>query len=604
MIQHSHQGRHYTAVAFGKRCREAGDARSGEFRRGSQRPGTPAWRDAPNMDRLRGSRRTRMLRCHMATQEVGSSTELPYRAAHPRCRLLFLVPVLMAFAGCMVGPNYQRPKVSVSPSFGETGDPRLSAESTNYQDWWKAFNDPVLDRLVARAYRDNLTLQQASVRVLQARAQLGIAVGEVFPQTQQAIGSVEYNRTSDRAATAAAFKGSVAYWQSQIGAQATWELDFWGRIRRGIQSADASLLATLADYDNTLVTLTADVANTYIGLRTAEERIRIARENVETQEQTLKIVESRFRNGTVTQLDVEQARTVLLNTQATLPTLETQRRQARDALSVLLGMPPSDLADLLQGPSAIPVSPPEVIVGIPADLLRRRPDIRSAELQAVAQSAQIGVARAELFPAFSLLGNLVLLSTDLGTFKLSDMFRWGARQVQVGPSVQWNILNYGQITNNVRVQDASFQQLLLAYQRAVISAQQDVEDNLVAFLRAQDRADFLAKSVTSSRTAVSLAVLRYREGVTDFTTVLTAQQALLSQQDNLATTLGNISTSLVGVYRALGGGWEIREGDDIVPAEIKAEMRRRTNWGDLLAPTTYNLPASRQPRATPRFPDW
>jgi NodT family efflux transporter outer membrane factor (OMF) lipoprotein len=543
----------------------------------------------------------------MAIPEVGCPSTDHEIGSWIRSGLILLVPVLLAFAGCMVGPNYQRPKVSVSPNWGDTGDQRVSTESTTYRGWWRAFNDPVLDRLIAQAYRDNLTLQQAGVRVLQARAQLGIAVGEVFPQTQQVIGSVEYNRTSDRAATAAFFPSgasSFSYWQSQIGAQATWELDFWGRIRRGIESADASLLATLADYDNTLVTLTADVANTYIALRTAEERIRIARENVETQEQTLKIVESRFRNGTVTQLDVEQARTVLLNTQATVPTLETQRRQARDALSVQLGMPPSDLADLLEGPSVIPVSPPEVIVGIPADLLRRRPDIRSAELQAVAQSAQIGVARAELFPAFSLIGNLVLLSTDLGTFKLSDMFRWGARQVQVGPSVQWNILNYGQITNNVRVQDASFQQQLLSYQRAVISAQQDVEDNLVAFLRAQDRADFLAKSVTSSRRALSIAVLRYREGVTDFTTVLTAQQALLSQQDSLATTLGNISTSLVGVYRALGGGWEIREGEDIVPAEIKAEMRKRTNWGGLLTPTTYNLPASREPRSTPRLPDW
>jgi NodT family efflux transporter outer membrane factor (OMF) lipoprotein len=519
-------------------------------------------------------------------------------------RLILLVPVLLAFAGCMVGPNYQRPKVSLSPNWGETGDQRVSTESTTYRDWWRAFNDPVLDRLVARAYRDNLTLHQAGVRVLQARAQLGIAVGEVFPQTQQAIGAVEYYRTSDRAATAAAFKGSAAYWQSQIGAQATWELDFWGRIRRGIEAADASLLATLADYDSTLVTLTADVANTYIALRTAEERIRIARENVDIQEQTLKIVEARFTYGTVTQLDVEQARTALSNTLATLPTLETQRRQARDALSVLLGMPPNDLSDLLSGPSTIPVSPPQVIVGIPADLLRRRPDIRSAELQAVAQSAQIGVAKSDLLPAFSLIGNLVLLSTDLGTFKLSDMFRWGSRQVQIGPSVQWNILNYGQITNNVRVQDASFQQLLLAYQRSVLSAQQDVEDNLAAFLRSQDRADLLAKSVTSSRAAVDLAVLQYREGVTDFTTVLTTQQTLLSQQDNLASTLGNISTSLVGVYRALGGGWEIREGDDIVPPEIKAEMRQRTNWGSLLAPTTYNLPASREPQSRPRLPDW
>jgi NodT family efflux transporter outer membrane factor (OMF) lipoprotein len=515
------------------------------------------------------------------------------------------VPVLLAFAGCMVGPDYQRPNVSVSPKWGETGDQRVSTESTTYRDWWRAFNDPALDRLIARAYRDNLSLQQAGVRVLQARAQLGIAVGEIYPQTQQAVGAVQYFRTSDRAfAPIPAFSSSFTYWQSTIGAQASWELDFWGRIRRGIESADANLLSTLADYDTTLVTLTADVANAYIALRTAEERIRIARENVDIQEQTLKIVEARFKYGTVTQLDVEQARTALLNTLATLPTLETQLRQARDALSVLLGMPPSDLSDLLAGPSAIPVSPPQVIVGIPADLLRRRPDIRSAELQAVAQSAQIGVAKADLFPAFSLIGNLVLLSTDLGTFRLSDMFRWGARSVQVGPSVQWNILNYGQLTNNVRAQDARFQQLLLAYQQSVLTAQQDVEDNLVAFLRAQDRADLLAKSVTSSRNAVSLAVLQYREGVTDFTTVLTTQQALLNQQDNLASTLGNISTSLVGVYRALGGGWETREGEELVPPEIKAEMRRRTNWGDLLAPATYNLPASREPRSVPRFPDW
>src|SRR6266849_4078039 len=387
-----------------------------------------------------------MLSCHrheMAIPEAGCPSTGHEIGRSIRSRLILLAPVLLAFAGCMIGPNYQPPKVSVSPNWGETGDQRISAESTTYRDWWRAFNDPVLDRLVARAYRDNLTLQQAGVRVLQARAQLGIAVGEVFPQTQQAIGSVEYYRTSDRATTGAAFKGSVAYWQAQIGAQATWELDFWGRIRRGIESADASLLATLADYDSTLVTLTADVANTYIALRTAEERIRIARENVDIQEQTLKIVEVRFTYGTVTQLDVEQARTVLFNTLATLPTLETQRRQARDALSVLLGMPPNDLSDLLSGPSTIPVSPPQVIVGIPADLLRRRPDIRSAELQAAAQTAQIGVAKADLFPAFSLTGNFVFLSTNLGSFSLRDMFRWGSRSVQAGPTVQWNIFNYG-----------------------------------------------------------------------------------------------------------------------------------------------------------------
>jgi NodT family efflux transporter outer membrane factor (OMF) lipoprotein len=534
-----------------------------------------------------------------------------HRRKCPRFEVIALVAALLAFSGCMVGPDFVRPKTTVSPSWLDAGDQRVKTGPSEFRNWWNAFNDPALDRLVEQAYRENLPLRTAGVRVLQARAQLGIAIGDFFPQTQQGIGSVQYNRTSDRsttAAVAAAAPGGSAtsfdYWQSQLGLQASWELDFWGKFRRTIQSADASLLSTLADYDNTLVTLTADVANSYITIRTAEERIRIARENVGTQEESLKIAEARFKYGTVTQLDVEQARTSLLNTQATIPPLETQLRQARDALSVLLGMPPSDLTDFLGGSSGIPVSPPQVIVGIPTDLLRRRPDIRSAELQAAAQSAQIGVARADLFPAFSLTGNLVLLSTNLGSFQLSDMFRWGSRSVQAGPTVQWNIFNYGQITNNVRVQDAKLQALLLTYQNAVLSAQQDVEDNLAAFLRAQDRAQLLAQSVTSAQTAVTLAIRQYREGVTDFTTVLTAQQALLNQQDSLASTLGTISTSLVGVYRALGGGWEIREDQELVPPDIRAEMEKRTNWGHLLAPATYNLPASREPKSTPRLPDW
>jgi NodT family efflux transporter outer membrane factor (OMF) lipoprotein len=529
---------------------------------------------------------------------------LPLRRKRLSVQVILLVAVLLVSAGCMVGPDFVRPKVTVSPNWLDAGDQRVKTDPSEYRNWWRAFNDPVLDRLIERAYRENLSLRSAGVRVVQARAQLGIAIGEIFPQTQQGIGSVQYIRTSDRASTAAAFNGSFDYWQSQVGLQASWELDFWGKIRRTIQSADASLLSTLADYDNTLVTLTADVASSYITIRIAEERIRIARENVGTQEESLKIAAARFKYGTVTQLDVEQARTSLLNTLATIPPLETQLRQARDALSVLLGMPPSDLSDFLGGSSGIPVSTPQVIVGIPTDLLRRRPDIRSAELQAAAQSAQIGVAKADLLPAFSLTGNLVLLSTNLGSFKLSDMFRWGSRSVQAGPTVQWNIFNYGQITNNVRLQDAKLQELLLTYQNAVLSAQQDVEDNLAAFLRAQDRADLLAQSVTSAQTAVTLAIRQYREGVTDFTTVLTAQQALLNQQDSLASTLGTISTSLVGVYRALGGGWEIREGQELVPPDMRAEMEKRTNWGHLLAPSAYNLPASREPKSAPRLPDW
>ncbi len=512
--------------------------------------------------------------------------------------------VLLLLSGCAVGPDFKRPPAKVSQNWLEKSDPRIKNEAAEYRHWWRVFNDPALDKLIDRAYRENLSLRIAGVRVLQARAQLGIAIGEFFPQTQQAFGYLQYNRISERSPQAAVSKKNLNYRQTEIGLQASWELDFWGKFRRGVESADASLMASVADYDNALVILTSDVANNYITIRTLERRLDIAHQNVETQRESLTLVEARFRYGTVSELDVEQAKTVLNNTLATIPPLESQLRQAKDALSVLLALPPNDLADFLKGTSEIPVSPLQVVVGIPADLLRRRPDIRSAEYQAAAQCAQIGVAKAELYPALSLTGNIGFLSSDVGKFKLSDMFLWKSRTAQAGPSLQWNILNYGRIRNNVRVQDAHFQQLLITYQNAVLSAQQDVEDNLIAFLKAQDQAGFLAQSVEAAKKALDLSIRQYREGIVDFTTVLIAQQALLSGQDNLAITLGTISTSLVGVYRALGGGWEIREGEDLLPPEIREEMKARTSWGKLLKPSSYNLPPTEEPKPTIRLPDW
>jgi len=515
-----------------------------------------------------------------------------------------LVAIILFFSGCAkVGPNFTRPTARVSPNWMEAGDQRVKSESADYRDWWQVFNDPPLNRLIEHAYRENLSLRIAGVRVLEARALLGIARGDFFPQTQQAFGSMEYNRISERAPQSA-FSSNLKYWQSEVGLLASWELDFWGKFRRAIESADASLLATIADYDNVLVSLTADVANSYILIRTLEKRINIAQQNVETQKESLKIAEARFRYGTTSELDVEQAKTVLNNTLASIPSLETQLRQTQNGLSVLLGKSPSHLTDFLEGVSMIPVSPPQVVVGIPADLLRRRPDIRSVEYQAAAQCARIGVAKADLYPAFSLSGIFGFLSSDVGNFKLSDMFQWKSRTIHAGPSFQWDIFNYGRITNNVRVQDARFEQLLIAHQNAVLKAQQEVEDALVAFLRAQERAEFLARSTAAARTSHDLAVLRYREGTKDFTTVLTAQQALLKEQDDLASTLGDISRNLVGVYRALGGGWEIREGNDFVPPGVKEEMGKRTHWGKLLSPATYHPPVSEKPGSFIRSPDW
>jgi NodT family efflux transporter outer membrane factor (OMF) lipoprotein len=523
---------------------------------------------------------------------------------HPRGFLFFFLVVFILASACTkVGPNFVRPEPTVSPAWMETGDKRVGRESMDYRNWWRVFNDPVLDRLIDRAYRENLSLRIAGVRVLEARAQLGIAVGEFYPQTQQASGYLQYNRVSERSPQAFAIS-KFTYSQDQIGVGASWELDFWGKFRRAIESANAAWLATVADYDSVLVSLTADVAGTYILIRTLEKRVQIARENVEAQRESLKIAEVRLEHGTTSRLDVEQAQTVLNNTLASIPALETQLRQAQNALCLLLGLPPSDLGDALAGVTDIPVSPLQVAVGIPADLLRRRPDIRSAEQQAAAQSALIGVAKAQLYPAFSLNGFFGFLSSDVGNFKLSDILLWKSRTFQIGPSVQWNFLNYGQITNNVRVQDARLEQLLIVYQNSVLKAQQEVEDALVAFLRAQERAEFLGRSTASAKNSWDLAVLQYREGTKDFTTVLTAQQALLNEQDNLAVTLGNISGSLVGVYRALGGGWEVREGKDLVPPEVKETMARRTNWGGLLAPASYNPPASDKPESFFPVPDW
>ncbi len=526
------------------------------------------------------------------------------------CLVLFTFAILAA--GCTkVGPDYVRPETAVSQTWLEAGDKRVKTEPAEYRNWWKAFNDPTLDRLIDSAYRENLTLRIAGVRVLEARAQLGATVGNLFPQTQQATGSVLKERESagtpiSGTGVSAPRFGGLSLWESQVGLTANWEIDFWGKFRRAIESADAGLLASVANYDSTLVSLTGDVANFYITIRTLKRRLDIARHNVQTQRESLQIAEARFEGGTTSQRDVEQAKTVLTGTQATIPILDTQLRQAKNGLSVLLGLPPDRLVEQLKGKDDIPAPPAQVAVGIPVDLLRRRPDVVAAEYNAAAQCAQIGVSKAQLYPALSLTGNFGMLSSDVGKNALGEMFNWRNRQGSIGPTVQWNIFNYGQITNLVRVQDARFQQLLITYQNTVLSAQREVEDNLIAFLRTQEQAKFLRESAEAALRSLDLAVLQYREGITDFTTVLTAQQALLSAEDSLANARGNISLNLVGVYRSLGGGWEIREGQDFVPVATREQMEKRTNWGELLTPAseTPPTPAKQQEKRLIRAPDW
>lgn len=513
-----------------------------------------------------------------------------------------------AVACTKVGPNFSPPSADVSKNWIQTEDARVTATAPEYKDWWNAFNDPVLDRLIQTAYQQNLSLRMAGIRVLEARASLGIAVGQFYPQTQQALGSVTYTRTPASSLgiseSAQGTSQSFDYWQSDIGVGLSWELDFWGKFRRAIESADMSLLGSIADYDSALVSLTADVASTYVLIRTLEERLRIADGNVVIQKEGYKIADARFRGGATSERDVQQALTQLNSTEATIPQLETSLQQSKNSLSVLLGIPPARLNGLLGGPSRIPEAPVQVAVGIPADLLRRRPDVRRAEFQAAAQCAQIGVAEADFYPAFSLSGNIGFSATDIGKASLGDMFSWDNRAATFSPSFQWNLFNYGRIRNNVRLQDAYFQELIVNYQNTVLRAQQEVEDGLVAFVKSQDAVASFTRAAEAAKRAVDLAMIQYREGATDYTTVLTAQQALLLQQDNLATSQGDVPQGLISTYRALGGGWEISLGKSFVPPETQKTMTERSNWGDMAA--SKNVLSPEPSRTGPLFPspDW
>lgn len=503
---------------------------------------------------------------------------------------LSLIGVL-ALTGCVVGPDFKKPAAPVASKWLESRDPTVVTRRQEYVDWWSVFKDQTLNRLIETAFEQNLTLRMAGVRVLEARAALGIAIGEFYPQQQQGVGELNYNKDP--------ISFLPRYWQASLGAQIAWELDFWGKFRRAIQSADATFLASVATYDDVLVTLIGDIATTYVAIRTIEQQIKIAYDNIKRQKEALKLAQIRFKGGTVSERDVYQAKNVLYTTEATIPQLNIELQKARGALCVLLGIPPQRLYTLINRGRAIPTAPKQVVVGIPAELLRRRPDVRRAELSAAAQSAQIGLAKADLYPSFTLLGTLGTSATTIGSGNLGNLFTGSSLTYSAGPSFQWNILNYGQITNNVRVQDARLQELLIDYANTVLTAQKEVEDGLAEFLQSRRQAELLRKSVAAANGALRIAMIQYEGGIADFTTVLVAEQNLYQAQNSLAEATGNVAAGLIATYRALGGGWQIREGSDFVPDATREQMAGRTNWGSggadspLLRPDAPGLPSSK-----------
>jgi len=491
-------------------------------------------------------------------------------------RTITFVAIFFASGCTMVGPDYQRPPAPLASDWIPRNAERIGPSSDPIGPWWESFGDPVLTNLIVEAYRQNPSLQAAGVRVLEAQARRGIAIGTLFPQVQNAVAAYSRNVASENVVTVLperSFNDFLA------GFDVAWELDFWGKFRRGIESADAQLLAAVANYDDVLVSLLAEVAANYIGIRTAQQELDVARRNADLQRSSFDIASRRAKAGAVTDVDPAQAATLLYATEAQIPVFESQIDEQASTLSALLGIPPRQVTELVgDAPAPIPTPPAGVAIGIPADLLRRRPDVRRSERLLAAQSAQIGIAKADLFPHLSLVGSINLEAKDADKF-----FEGRSFEAFGGPTFSWAILNYGRITNNVRVQDAEYQALVNDYTNTVLRAQADVEGALATHRGALLRTLSLRDSVAAAEKVVDLVGRQYTEGAVDFTTVLLAQQFLVQQQDLLAASQGQEALTMVTLYKSLGGGWEPWMNRSVISDETASQMSARTRWGDLLA---------------------
>jgi len=507
-----------------------------------------------------------------------------------RSALFLLVP---AAIGCAVGPEYVRPPVALNSEWNQSNDSLVTTQARADSAWWKELGDPTLDTLIAMSWNQNLPLQVTALRIYESRAQLGIAKGRQWPQIQAAFANATGVGLSEKAANS--FFLDRQYWDFQAGFDAAWELDLWRKYGRGVSAEEASLLASVADYDDALVSITAEVARTYSVIRTYEALIDQARANVVVQEDGQRIARSRFRNGATSELDLSQATTLLESTRASIPQLLIGLQQAENALSTLLGKPVGFVRPLIAtgAERGIPAPPTQAVISVPAEMLRRRPDIRSAEFTAMAQSERIGIARADMYPSFSLFGTIGTQATEGGRIgSAADLFSPGSWFYAFGPRLVWPLFNYGRIQNNVRVQDARLQQLLVDYQNKVLSAAQEVEDAVAGYAQSRDAVTFQQNAATSAERSVRLAFVQYREGATDFQRVLDAERALLQQQTSLTQLQSDVATYWIAMYKALGGGWELRRGQPIVPQTMQEEMRNRTNWGDYFSKQSSPPPSN------------
>ncbi len=518
---------------------------------------------------------------------------------------LAILSVLGLSACTTLGPDYVHPEQTALPSNWSVEKAAQDTQQSDQklQQWWQQFNDPTLNQLVEMASQQNLDLEAAGLRILQARSLLGISTGLQYPQVQTVSGNVARAYVNDQGVNNAA-----------LSFDAGWEMDIWGKYARGIESAEAGYYASIASYHDIMVTITAEVARNYINYRTFQERILLSRRNIEIQERVVRITQVQFDSGNVTELDVQQAKNQLFNTKAAQPALEIAMKQSRTALALLLGVLPQEVEALLksdgfnqqliayeqqfkstgrkpalsgQDERSIVPRPPFVDNKVDANLVMRRPDLQVSEMQARAQSAQIGVAETALYPSFSLFGSIGINSTvpDGSSFSFSDSLT-----MVIGPSFSWNIFQYGRVKNNIRFEDARFQETLTNYNKKVLRAVNEVTNALEAYDLYLEQKTLRLQSVNSSIRAFNISMTQYENGQISFERLLNSVEKMTRAEDSYATIKGNVANQVVALYKALGGGWETQTGKPFLSETVAKQMQDRSDWNGLLDEEERFLP--------------
>ncbi len=521
---------------------------------------------------------------------------------------LAILSVLGLSACTTLGPDYVHPEQTALPSDWSVEKAAQDTQQSEQklQQWWQQFNDPTLNQLVEMASQQNLDLEAAGLRIVQARSLLGISTGLQYPQVQTVSGNLARAYVNDQGVNNAA-----------LSFDAGWEMDIWGKYARGIESAEAGYYASIASYHDIMVTITSEVARNYINYRTFQERILLSRRNIEIQERVVNITQVQFDSGNVTELDVQQAKNQLFNTKAAQPSLEIAMKQSRTALALLLGVLPEDVEKLLQSDGfaqrmadyenqfkssgrkpalsgnderSIVPRPPLLDDKVDANLVMRRPDLQVSEMQARAQSAQIGVAETALYPSFTLFGSIGIDSTvpDGSSFSFSDSLT-----MVVGPTFSWNIFQYGRVKNNIRFEDAKFQETLTNYNKKVLQAVNEVTNALEAYDLYLEQKSLRLQSVNSSIRAFNISMTQYENGQISFERLLNSVEKMTRAEDSYATIKGNVANQVVALYKALGGGWEAQTGKPFLSETVAKQMQDRSDWDGLLDEEERVLPPIR-----------